>query len=113
MGVNEDGTMNKFTDQTNIYLPPSFHEFEKSEIIWLRPEEYLREIAYETEVSKRRMEKKTQLKKKKTMRKQSILALGGTSTLEEQLSSMGKGTAMMGAEEDPSKKVNKEELQIE
>lgn len=59
MGVNEDGTMQKFTDHSNINLPPSFKEFEKNEIIWLRPEEYLREIAYETEVSKRRQEKKT------------------------------------------------------
>lgn len=42
---NEDGSVQKFVDNTQIYLPPSFKEFEKQEIVWLRPEEYLKEIA--------------------------------------------------------------------
>lgn len=48
-GINkaEDGSIIKYTDDTTIYLPPSYHEFEKNEIVWLRPEEYLREIAYD------------------------------------------------------------------
>ena len=44
--------------------------------MWLRPEEYLREIAYDNEMAKRRQEKKLQIKKKKTQRKQSILSIG-------------------------------------
>ena len=28
----------KFTDESKIYLPPSFHDYEKNEILWLRPE---------------------------------------------------------------------------
>lgn len=36
----EDGSIIKFEDPTPIYLPPSYHEFEKSDIQWLRPEEY-------------------------------------------------------------------------
>lgn len=29
---NDDGSMGKFTDETQIYLPPSFAEYEKGEI---------------------------------------------------------------------------------
>lgn len=47
---NEDGTSTKFEDNTSIYLPPSYGEYEKGQILWLRPEEYLREIAYDTEM---------------------------------------------------------------
>jgi hypothetical protein len=35
-------------------LPPSYKEFEKNEIMWIRPEEYLKEIAYDQEVAKRK-----------------------------------------------------------
>ena len=55
---NEDGTFKKFEDKTHIYFPPSFKDFEKGQYLWLRPEEYLREIAFDTEMQKRRAEKK-------------------------------------------------------
>lgn len=55
---NEDGTFTKFEDNTPIYLPPSYKDFEKNEILWVRPEEYLREIAFDNEMVKRRQEKK-------------------------------------------------------
>ena len=61
-----------------IHLPPSFHEFEKQEIQWLRPEEYLREIAYENEAQRRKMERKLLSKKLKMLKKQSMLSLGNT-----------------------------------
>jgi hypothetical protein len=51
---NEDGSIIKFEDATPIALPPSYKEYEKGEIFWLRPEEYLREIAYDNELSKRK-----------------------------------------------------------
>ncbi len=47
IGKDEDGNFIKYTDQTELYLPPSFTEFEKGEIQWLRPEEYLRELAFD------------------------------------------------------------------
>ena len=66
---NDDGSWTKFEDHNKIYLPPSFHEFEKGEIQWLRPEEYLREIAYENELHKRKLERKLLNRKKKNLRK--------------------------------------------
>ena len=55
---NEDGSIIKFEDNFKVNLPPSYQEYEKNEILLLRPEEYLREIAYDQEMSKRRNEKK-------------------------------------------------------
>ena len=71
---SEDGNFAKFEDHTKIYLPPSFTEFEKNDIHWLRPEEYLREIAYDNEFQKRKMERKLLNRKKKNLRKQSMLS---------------------------------------
>jgi hypothetical protein len=33
-----------FTDETKIFLPPSFKEFMKEDNIWLRPDAYIREV---------------------------------------------------------------------
>jgi hypothetical protein len=49
----------------------------------MRPEEYLREVAYDNEYQKRRAERKSAIKKKKTIRKQSILAIGESPTIDE------------------------------
>lgn len=67
---DENGHFVKYTDNTPIYLPPSFKDYEKDgEIQWLRPEEYLREIAYENETQKRRMERKLLANKMKKLKK--------------------------------------------
>jgi hypothetical protein len=71
---NEDGTWSKFEDPNKMHLPPSFHEFEKGEIQWLRPDEYLREVAYENEIQKRKLERKLLNRKKKNLRKQGMLS---------------------------------------
>lgn len=107
---NEDGTLQKFTDNTTVYLPPSFHEYEKGEIQWLRPEEYLAEIAYDNELQKRKAEKKSQIKKKKTLRKQTLLALGSTHSLED-VSSLTVGGKIIN--DDKIAPINKDEVQFD
>ena len=47
---DEEGKDIEFTDETVITLPPSFHEFERDDIQWLRPHEFLREVAIEREL---------------------------------------------------------------
>lgn len=107
----EDGSIIKFEDKTSIYLPPSYHEYEKNQILWLRPEEYLREIAYDNETAKRRQEKKQQIKKKKTLRKQSILSIGGqnSSSIEDNLNQLSK----LNQEQKKEEGLSKEEVQFE
>ena len=56
-------------------MPPSFKDFCKGQAVWLRPEEYIKEIMYEKEVQKRRQEKKREYKLRKTTRKNSLMAL--------------------------------------
>ena len=51
MTQNEDGKEEKFTEDFEYYLPPSYSDFEKNAVVWARPETYLRELAYETEVA--------------------------------------------------------------
>lgn len=96
-------------------------EFERGEVQWLRPEEYLKEIAFELEVSKRKKEKQTLIKKKRTMRKQSILALGGSTATIDEITSMsqahGKKTVPDQNEDYLTKKdiasINKDDIQID
>ena len=57
---NADGDIVAFTDDTQIFLPPSFKEFMRDKNIWLRPEEYLREVLCEQEIEKLKAEKKRQ-----------------------------------------------------
>ena len=61
----DDGGYTKYVDNTPMHLPPSYQEFEKNEIQWLRPDEYLKEISFEHEQSKRRLERKLLNKKLK------------------------------------------------
>ena len=76
---DEHGKWTKFTEAKpangvgQIHLPPSFEYFTKGDAQWLRPEEYIREIVYEQEVHKRRMEKKREAKLRKQARKNVIL----------------------------------------
>jgi hypothetical protein len=61
-------------------LPPSFQYFTKDEPVWLRPNEYIKEIMYEKEVEKRRQEKKREFKLRKTTRKNSLMAMSQASS---------------------------------
>lgn len=54
----------KFTDETMIHLPPSFHDFEPHEILWLRPDQYMKELAKERDAKQRKEAKKTLFRKK-------------------------------------------------
>jgi hypothetical protein len=49
----------------------------------MRPQEYIKEIMFEKEVQKRRLEKKREFKLRKTTRKNSLMAMASTSTAEE------------------------------
>ena len=107
----EDGSIIKFEDPTQIALPPSFKEYEKGEILWLRPEDYMREIAYDNEMSKRRAEKKQQMKRRKTIRKQSILSIGGgANTIEDSLNQLKK---LQELNDPAGVAMAKEEIQFE
>jgi len=78
---DENGTVQKFTEPEpvdgvgQLHLPPSFNDFTKGEPVWMRPEEYIKEIMYEKEVQKRRQEKKREYRLRKTTRKNSLMAL--------------------------------------
>lgn len=65
-----------FQDDTPIYLPPSFYDFERREITWRRPQEFLKLAAIENEMHKVREEKKTQFKKKSMAVMNSLRILG-------------------------------------
>jgi len=54
----ESGDIVPFTDETPISLPPSFHEFMRDKNHWLRPDEYLREILAEQELTRLKNERK-------------------------------------------------------
>lgn len=68
---DDEGNWTKFTEPEpvdgvgELYLPPSFDYFTKGEATWLRPNEYIKEIMYDKEVQKRRMEKKREYKLRK------------------------------------------------
>jgi len=83
MTTNEEGEKQKFVDDTPIYFPPSFKDYEKGEMKWLRPEEYLLELRFDEEIQKRRQEKKEAFTRRKTLRKKSILAMGASPSLDE------------------------------
>lgn len=57
---NEEGMVTPYQDDTEIFLPPSFKEFMKDKKIWLRPDEYLREILCEQEYNRLKAERKKQ-----------------------------------------------------
>ena len=77
----EDGQWSKYTEPEavngvgELNLPPSFTDFTKGAPIWMRPEEYIKEIMYEKEVHRRRQEKKREFKLRKSTRKNSLMAL--------------------------------------
>lgn len=98
----------KFTDNTKIFLPQSYADFEKNEILWLRPEEYLKEIAYDNEVQKRRMEKKLLNRKMRSLRKQSMLTLG-SHTSHNEMQTLSK--AEKSLENEPP--INRDEITYE
>lgn len=89
---HEDGTWSKFTEPEpinnvgKIHLPPSFGYFIKDEPMWLRPDDYIREIMFEKEVLRRRQEKKREQRLRKATRKNAILnmATGGDQDLQLQ-----------------------------
>ena len=68
---DEEGNWTKFTEVEpkdgvgEVHLPPSFEYFTKGKPVWMRPNEYIKEIMYEKEVQKRRMEKKREYKLRK------------------------------------------------
>jgi hypothetical protein len=78
---DDEGNWTKFTEPEpvdgvgELHLPPSFDYFTKGEATWLRPHEYIKEIMYDKEVQKRRMEKKREYKLRKQTRKNSLMAL--------------------------------------
>lgn len=78
---DEDGVWSKFTEPEpvdgvgELFLPPSFNYYTKSQPVWLRPDDYIKEIMYEKEVQKRRMEKKREYKLRRTTRKNTLMAL--------------------------------------
>lgn len=49
----------------------------------MRPEDYIKEIMFEKEVQKRRMEKKREYKLRKTTRKNTLMALATHSSVED------------------------------
>lgn len=65
-----------FQDDTPIYLPPSFFDFERREITWRRPQEFLKLAAIENEMHKVREEKKTQFRRKSMAVMNSLRILG-------------------------------------
>ena len=56
----EEGKTVPFVDETEIFLPPSFKEFMRDKSNWLRPDEYLREILGEQELTRLKAERKKQ-----------------------------------------------------
>ena len=73
--VGRDGL---FEDPSKIYLPPSFHEFMRGpEEIWLRPDEYIREIIHVQELDKLKAEKRRQSKTRKAIRKAEMMQVTG------------------------------------
>jgi len=56
----EDGETIPFVDATEIFLPPSFKEFMRDKNHWLRPDEYLREILAEQELTRLKADRKKQ-----------------------------------------------------
>ena len=107
----EDGHFAKYTDHSPIYLPPSYQEFDKtSEIQWLRPEEYLKEVAYENEAQKRKVERKLLLNKMKKLKKQSMLSMGSTTqTAYDDLNNLSKAEKTL----DKEPPINRDELHFE
>ena len=85
-----EGNWTKYTepeaeDGVGAYhLPPSFTDHVDEKPVWMRPEEYIREILYEQEVQKRRKEKKRELKLRKTTKKNSLMALAAQTTVAEE-----------------------------
>jgi hypothetical protein len=86
---DENGVWSKFTQPEavngvgELNLPPSFDHFTKGEPVWMRPEEYIKEIMYEKEVHRRRQEKKREFKLRKSTRKNTLMALASNTTAEE------------------------------
>jgi hypothetical protein len=86
---DDHGNWSKFTEPAavngvgELYLPPSFNDFTKGNPVWMRPEEYIKEIMYEKEVHRRRQEKKREFKLRKSTRKNNLMALAQNSTAEE------------------------------
>jgi hypothetical protein len=77
---------------------------------WLRPEEYLREIAYQNEVEKRRMERKLLNNKMKKLKKQTMLSMGATSQNQyDDLNNLSRTEKALG-DEPP---VSRDELKFE
>jgi hypothetical protein len=86
---SEDGHWSKFTEPEavkgvgELNLPPSFNDFTKSAPVWMRPEEYIKEIMFEKEVYRRRQEKKREFKLRKSTRKNTLMALASNGTAED------------------------------
>ena len=53
-----------FTDEFEFFMPPSFNEFERKCIRWLRPDDYLYEISHDKEVKTTKNDKKGSASKK-------------------------------------------------
>lgn len=86
---DERGVWQKFTEAGPVdgvgalHLPPSFQDFTKGEPVWMRPEEYIKEIMYEKEVQRRRLEKKRESKLRRATRKNALMSLGAPGTTGE------------------------------
>ena len=72
----EEGETIPYKDETEIFLPPSFKEFMRGEEHWLRPDEYLREVLAEQELTRLKAERKRQQRTRKNIRKQNMLNMG-------------------------------------
>ena len=73
---NEEGEIIPWTDETQIYLPPSFAEFMRDKEHWLRPDEYIREVLAEQELTRLKAEKRKQMRTRKQIRKQNMMNMG-------------------------------------
>ena len=94
---DEEGKDIEFTDETSIYLPPSFHEFEKDDIQWLRPREFLREVAIERELLRMKDEGRTLFKKKSTFSTSSKhMRRRHTAVISDTASEMSDGASEAG-----------------
>jgi len=105
------GNVIPWEDGWEMHLPPSFKEFEK-EVKLLRPQEYLEQLAYDTELAKRKQARKVAATdKRRTSRKKSILAISQASIDE-----LAKKTNEEREKEDPTLKkeapIVREELEF-
>lgn len=102
---DEEGNDVEYEDETPISLPPSFQEFEKDEIQWLRPRDFLREVAIERELQRMKDEGRTLFKRKQTIapsakatiRRRHTMMLNDTaSEISDVVSEVGDATTPKG-----------------